>query len=85
VRLGLLGPVPFPETTESHRSVTHSDTILEHLFDYGITDALRLAISAAKHRAFGDRLINRGVWPPLSPNLNPYEFHLWVILKNKLR
>jgi len=35
VLLGLLGPVIFPETTKSHRCLTHSETISEDFLDCG--------------------------------------------------
>jgi hypothetical protein len=29
-----------------------------------------------------DKIISKGLWPPRSPDLNPYDFYLWGKLKS---
>ena len=31
---------------------------------------------------FGNKFINKDLWPPQSPDLNPYDFYLWGYLKS---
>jgi hypothetical protein len=31
---------------------------------------------------FGERVISRNIWPPLSPDLTPPEFYLWEAAKS---
>jgi hypothetical protein len=33
---------------------------------------------------FGEKIINRGLWPPRSPDLSVCDFHLWGKLKQNV-
>lgn len=33
---------------------------------------------------FGGEVVGLGLWPPLSPDLNPCDFYLWSTLKDEL-
>ena len=33
---------------------------------------------------FGQKFINKEMWPPYSPDLNPCDFFLWGYLKSKI-
>jgi len=64
---------------------------LEHFFDYDKTYASYQQVNAANltvnnsmhclHSVFGDRITSKGLWPPHLPDLNPYYFHMWDLLK----
>jgi hypothetical protein len=36
------------------------------------------------HSYFGDRLISKDLWPPISPHLTPPAFFLWGLLKGRV-
>jgi hypothetical protein len=38
----------------------------------------------APQEVFSDHIIIHGLWPPCSPYLIPYDFYLWVSLKDKV-
>ena len=91
----IIGPIFFSETLNSHRYVTQILTpFFERLSDYERTYAFFQQDNASSRTAnnsvrclqsvFGDRIISRGLWPPYSPDLNPCDFYLWPMLRDKV-
>jgi hypothetical protein len=38
----------------------------------------------ALDEVFGEEVISRGLWPPRSPDFNPWDFYLWGTLKDEM-
>jgi hypothetical protein len=67
----------FAELTEEER--------LYGVFQHGSAAPHMARVSLeALREVCDDRVIGRGLWPPLSPDLKPCDFYLWGSLKNKV-
>jgi hypothetical protein len=47
----------------------------------GVTACTANTTTALLQKFLRDRIVERGVWPPRSPDLTPPDFFLWVFLK----
>jgi hypothetical protein len=92
----IVGPVFFNETINSERYV---QVILRQFFpdlteekrfygwfqqdsDSAHTVRIRVSMQALSD-VFGDRIISRGIWPVLSPDLNPCNFFLMGLFEGQ--
>jgi hypothetical protein len=94
VQLELLGPF-FSETLNSHWCVSCNLTqFLNTCLRWGKLHLCSAKQCKSSHHKqfrvlftelfFSGRRMSRGLWPPHSPDLNPYKFYLWGMLKDKV-
>jgi hypothetical protein len=72
------------ETVILFRHVTNEEKLYRHFMQYNARAYTANNSTDALDEVFTETVVGWGVWPPWSPNLNPCNFYLWDMLKNKV-
>jgi hypothetical protein len=68
-------PCAYRRKTRRNKGQGTKDSATAHTVEDSLT---------ALEGVFCDRIISRSLWPAHSPDLTPYDFHLWDNLKDKV-
>lgn len=91
----ILGPIFYEETINSDRYVrliltpffeqlVEEEKLHRHFMQDNATAHTANNSMDAIDEIFGERVISRRLWPARSPDLNPCDFYLWGMLKDRV-